>query len=268
MLRRSHRSDRAKGQAGYVTIIFALSLAMLLGFVGLAVDTGYLQYLNRQMQTAADAGAVAAGDELSRNCTAVWDVANRKWTFAGMTCTGVSGNPLIVSAAKNDAAMNGFTDGSNGVTVTVNNPPASGFYAGQTYAVEVIVSRRTPLFFLGALGIGQPTTRARAVSHVIPVRNCIREDGNSPGQYNCGNLNKYVWQAGRCYGQDYGTGNCPHIVVDYNGYVQSVSGVCTSGTTEPAWLTPEVNGKVYGPDGDCYWTTLGSDVILSAVLGE
>lgn len=39
-------------------------------------------------------------------------------------------------AAPNDAALNGFTDGTNGVTVALNNPPASGTFAGADTAAS------------------------------------------------------------------------------------------------------------------------------------
>jgi hypothetical protein len=38
--------------------------------------------------------------------------------------------------------LDGFTDGKKNVTVTVNNPPLSGAYAGNANYVEVIISNR------------------------------------------------------------------------------------------------------------------------------
>ena len=54
-----------------------------------------------------------------------------------------------VTAGQNNAALNGFTTGSNGVTVTINQPPKQGSLVGQANAVEAIVSKTVPTFFMG-----------------------------------------------------------------------------------------------------------------------
>jgi uncharacterized membrane protein len=79
------RSTR-KGQAGQSTVFVAFALVALLCFLALAIDVGYLRYQRRQIQTAADAAALAGASELSY--------------------TGVS------AAAKADSSSNGYTDGS------------------------------------------------------------------------------------------------------------------------------------------------------------
>lgn len=68
-----------------------MSLVVLLGFLGLATDVGYLRYMKRRLQAAADAGAIAGASEKKNG-----------------------GNYL--TAAQNDASLNRFTDGTNGVT--------------------------------------------------------------------------------------------------------------------------------------------------------
>src|SRR5208283_2269422 len=110
-----------KGESGQVLILTALCLTVVVSFVGLAVDVGMLYRAERVMQTAADAGAIAAAFELP---------------FGDAT-----------AAARADAALNGVTNGSNGATVTVNNPPLSGPNAGNSSYVEVIASQSQTLFF-------------------------------------------------------------------------------------------------------------------------
>ena len=95
--------------------------AILCGLAGLAVDEGVFQNDRRMMQAAADSAAIAGDQEI----------------LAGNTDS-------VTSAAVNDAQMNGFTKGSNNVIVTVNNPPLSGSYSGDSNAVEVIVSAQRP----------------------------------------------------------------------------------------------------------------------------
>ncbi len=125
----------------------ALSLIVLLAFMGLAIDLGYFRSVKRQMQTAADASAMAGAAELPFN--------------------------NATTAAKADSAANGFTDGINGVKVTVNNPPVSGQHAGDTKYVETIVSQNAPTFFAKALGIQSVSIQARAVAHLGSGNNCI-----------------------------------------------------------------------------------------------
>jgi hypothetical protein len=79
----------------------------------------------------------------------------------------------IAGAADQDAASNGFTNGINGTTVTVNSPPLSGSYQGNTKAVEVIVNQNQPTFFLRAMGLSAVPVSARAVGVPASGSGCI-----------------------------------------------------------------------------------------------
>lgn len=139
---------RRKHGRGQVLVLTAAALLVLIGFVALATEVGLLWTERRRMQTATDAAAVAAASAL-RN-----------------------GNS-ITSAADNLAALDGFTAGARGVTVTVNNPPSSGIYAGNSDYVEVIIDQPEPTFFLRALGYSSVSVRTRAVSGSINGPACI-----------------------------------------------------------------------------------------------
>src|SRR5258708_349627 len=89
-----------KDESGQALIITALGMTCLFGFAALATDVGLLLREKRMAQTAADGAAVAGASEL----------------FVG--------DPQVSSVAKSAAGLNGFTDGSNGVTVVVNGPAA------------------------------------------------------------------------------------------------------------------------------------------------
>lgn len=123
-------------------------MLVLMGFAALAADVGILWSEKRQMQTAADAAAIAAATAL-RN--------------------GGSMN----SAADDVAALNGFSNGANGVVVTVNNPPASGVEAGNSGFVEIIVSQPEPTYFMRVLGYASVKVSARAVGGAIGGPACI-----------------------------------------------------------------------------------------------
>src|SRR5882672_9666852 len=89
-------STRRQGQTGSILVIGTLSIVVLFAFMGLALDSSYMYFHKRRMQTAADAGAFAGAQELLRNAAA--------------------SNSVILAAAKNDTAVNAFTDSTNGIT--------------------------------------------------------------------------------------------------------------------------------------------------------
>src|SRR5579862_3344552 len=139
-----------KFQSGQVVVLAVMMTAVLCGLAGLAVDEGVFQNDRRQMQAAADSAAIAGDQEI------------------------LAGNSdSITSAAFTDAQKNGFTNGSNNVTVTVNSPPLSGSYSGDSNAVEVIVSAPRPTYFLNAIGISTVNVSTRAVAHLGNAPYCI-----------------------------------------------------------------------------------------------
>lgn len=154
MVRKTH-------QSGQALVAATLGLVALLGATGLAVDVGYLRYQKRLQQSAADSAALAGATDFA---------------FGGDFTT----------AAKTDASLNGFTDGSTinnnpnlTVTVTVNHPPASGPNAPNPNAVEVLVSAIQPTFFMRIFGVNQATVTARAVAVFKGANNCIYSLGGA-----------------------------------------------------------------------------------------
>jgi len=144
-------------EAGQALVLTAVALVMLMGFAGLAIDMGVLRHEKRLQQTAADAAALAGANNL---------------TYGGVTAAGQAAS-----------AANGFSDtgttcstgcpnaGSVGfVTVTINNPPASGPHGcgpgGTCDAnyVEALVTDVHPTYFMQVLGTSQQTVTARAVA--------------------------------------------------------------------------------------------------------
>ncbi len=109
-----------RDESGQTLIMVALSMTILLGMVAFATDVGVLLRQRRALQTAADSAAIA-----------------------GATAINVSGNATTAGVA--DAALNGFTNGSNGVTVTINTPVTDDANAAFNNAgfVEAIVSQTT-----------------------------------------------------------------------------------------------------------------------------
>lgn len=126
---------RKRARRGWVLICGALAATALIGFLGLAFDTGILQLQRLRAQMAADNAAVAGALEL-RNGT---------------------GNQ--VAAAKAAAALNGFNDGLNGDTVAVSNVDAD--------TLRVDVTRSVPTTFMQILGLNRSTVSARAGAGLV-----------------------------------------------------------------------------------------------------
>jgi len=133
----------ARDRSGATAVVIGLSMTVLMGAAGLAIDLGLWYTDRRAAQDAADSAAYSAADDLSTGDTA----AN------------------AAATAKAIAAQYGLTSGSNGVTVTVNQPPLSGTHTTTTNAVEVIVSKsETPFFSTFFLNSASVAARAVAVA--------------------------------------------------------------------------------------------------------
>jgi Putative Flp pilus-assembly TadE/G-like len=128
------------GEKGFVGIVSALVITVMLAFTGLAFDVGYLQWAKMGVQSAADAAAMGALRELE-----------------------LSHTTTIAAAGLNDSALNGFADGVRNTTVTINNPPLSGSYQGNSNAVEAVITRKVPAFFMMIFGADNILISARAV---------------------------------------------------------------------------------------------------------
>ena len=118
-----HFKNRS-GERGSVTLVAAVSMVGLLGFTGMAIDVGYLQWTQVGIQVADDGAALAGVIELD------------------------NGNTVLSTAGQNAAAMNGFTNGVNGATVTLHSPPLQGTMQGDSNAVEAIVKQGTSTYFM------------------------------------------------------------------------------------------------------------------------
>jgi hypothetical protein len=130
---------RANGdERGQTLVIVALMLTALFGFVGLVADIGWYELNMVRVQRAADAAALAGVVYLPGN---------------------VGG---AVTAAQNEAAKNGFANGTNGVTVTA--APLTGA------VLEVKISSPVRTFFARLFGVTSFTARRNArAEFVLPV---------------------------------------------------------------------------------------------------
>jgi hypothetical protein len=125
------------GQRGAILPLMAICLAVLMGFAGLAVDIGYLEYQQENQQAATDAAAMGAAQRaFADNCANASDA---------------------VSAAYSDAALNGYSS----AYVQATSPPSSGPYINDKCAVAVTITKQKMTFFSKLFGLtGLESTQA------------------------------------------------------------------------------------------------------------
>lgn len=133
------KQHRHKGQA---LVMFAISLVLLLGFIGLSIDVGYYLSQRRAVQNAADAAAMAGGKYLSLQ----------------MDRTSATTKTNTANAARAYAATNGYTVGA-GTTIDVDSTATE---------VTVTVQHDVPKFFSSVIFSGPWTVEAVATSRLKP----------------------------------------------------------------------------------------------------
>jgi Flp pilus assembly protein TadG len=145
----AHGKDQGR-EEGYALLMVAFGMAVLMGFMALAIDIGMLFRAQRHLQTVADAAATAGALDYSNTASSTYAIA----------------------AAQSAATSNGVTDGSGGAVVTVNTPATGGYHTA-TGTVEVIATQPNPTQFLRALGINTMNITSRAVAGPIGAQGCV-----------------------------------------------------------------------------------------------
>lgn len=135
---------------GAISVLFALLLPVVVGFIALATDTGVWFIDQRNLQSAADVAALTTAREE--------DFSN-------------SANLLSVATA--EAGRHGFT-AANQTTFDVDAPPVTGAYVGKADTVEVNFSQVQPRFFSVLATSSDPIATARAVARRYTSKNtCV-----------------------------------------------------------------------------------------------
>ena len=154
---------RFRNRRGVFVVLFGILFAVLMGAAAMAIDFSRIWAMRNELQTSADASALAGAVQLSttNNSLAQVDSATR-WFAAANRAMGAPVNVDLLHLGQwNDAlAPNGFTDGA-----TPYN------------AVKVTVSHSTSGLIMSAFGITAPNVHATAIAWAdapIATTNCIR----------------------------------------------------------------------------------------------
>lgn len=158
-------------------VIVSLCMVLLLSFLALAVDVGQLFYTKRQLQTAADAAALAGALELKQ-------------------CGTTPNCPVMQTAARSAITENGLTVGTfltqcsgaagSGLTVELNNGPCAlgskDPNRGNANYVEALVSKTQPTLLGGLMGVRSVPLTAQSEAALGTPQFCVNVIDPSAGQ--------------------------------------------------------------------------------------
>lgn len=195
------RSAKCRGQATTLMVTFAI--VPMAGIVGLVTDVGYMHYVQRSAQKAADAAVFAAVSDYNATQTGsvftcgAGSVAP-SWVCNSPTPYSCPGGLASVNNPVDEACLyaqqNGFnpTAGSSqsvtissGANATSSNPipTASGVNNGAWW-ITARVTQRVPNFFSAVLGNTSGLVAARASAAIQPGLACVYAlDPSAQGAY-------------------------------------------------------------------------------------
>src|SRR5437879_4240584 len=160
-----HRG-RKRGQS---LVIIALSATVLFGIIALGMDAGRLYFQRRDVQNAADAGALAGAEELISTggffgpTTAMRTQANCQAALYALNNISLTPTDISCTAGAYQPNGNGYIrEPSNDGTaiVTVWTPSR-----GVSNEIHVQVSYRVPLTFAAVIGFTSSSVVADAYAH-------------------------------------------------------------------------------------------------------
>lgn len=134
---RSKTSSFLRSSDGGILVLSTLLLPIFLGFMALAIDVGLWYQSKRHLQLLADSLAMGGAYALKNGSN-------------------------VVTYVTHDAGLNGFA-ATNGRTLTINTPPTSGTYNGNSKAVEVILTAPSNRYFTASYFPNSFSISARAV---------------------------------------------------------------------------------------------------------
>lgn len=141
-----------RDRRGNALVIAGAALPLIIGSAGLASDTIQWSLWKRQLQRAADSAAMAG-------------VFAKVQGQAVGTCSNITGatysQPVAYDVKKNEHL-------ATVPTCTVTNPPSTGSYTTDQYAVKVSLSYQRSLAFSGMFMTAAPTITASATATIVP----------------------------------------------------------------------------------------------------
>jgi Flp pilus assembly protein TadG len=155
-----------RDERGSYLVLMAIALPALIGIAGLGTEAGYWLYYHRVVQSAADNAAYSAATALAINSAA-------------------TSSDLTLQAKAIAANDYGLVDGTNGVTVTMNEPPVGTCYPSSKYigahpgVIEVVITKSLSPLFSSIWQSSDVNICGRAVARVSGGGDCILATGTT-----------------------------------------------------------------------------------------
>jgi Flp pilus assembly protein TadG len=148
---------------GVFVVLFGILFVTLMAAGAIAIDFSRIWVMRNELQTAADASALAGAIQLGTSAKTPADVTTAVNTYAA------SNKAMGAATAVDQIVLGQWDDNAT--------PPAFNPGLTPTNAVKVVVSHSTSGLIMSALGITAPTVHATAIAWAdAPVANtnCIR----------------------------------------------------------------------------------------------
>jgi hypothetical protein len=276
-------------QRGTVLVFVVMTLVVIFGFAGLAIDVGYMMIVRNQLQNAADAAALYGAEYLVNYAVnPVPDFTTAKAKALDAFTTNVQGNVangVVLTLNGGDIAQfdSGYWDISypkNGSSSGIQHPSTPPTNENLVPAIKVSIKMNSVInnpintFFIRVLGTLSYDMGATAVAIAPPSPNCIGEGVLLPVVMNKCAYDSY-WNSST---------NSPYLAPYYNnngtiatndtgyllGYPYSSGNgkgntttgpIETMGTPWVFWLTGSYQADHRPPNGTCeagQWTSLST----------
>jgi hypothetical protein len=244
-------------ELGSMTILSSLSLGVLMGGMALAIDIGSIHYRQRQLQTAADAAAIAAGLELSvcgnTVCTNMKTAAAQALIEDGATTT-------TITPTANPSPCSVPTSSSLAMIINVGPCVLGGTDPnnGNNNVVEVILTEPVNTFFAGFRGMPKFNLIARAEAGEAYIvsgasnGDCIYtkslEFNSSDGNFNLTNCG--IYDLGNLQTDDHDSVTASFFLYGGSWSPNNCNGSCSwtlgDSETQPAHTTTSVSDPLAG----------------------
>ena len=186
MLKLRSKHDGLSKQRGAVMILFGLTLVILIGFAGLAIDLGRFFVIKTELQNAMDACALSAASQLRPGLNTASDLSRAVTYGRVFTTGGTGGNTTIMNKADFQSTTVNLADTDLTFASAINGPYATSgtVNVNARYAKCDFPLTGLPIYFLRVLnllgaGLTDWTVSAMAVAtrgpqicNLIPVGIC------------------------------------------------------------------------------------------------
>lgn len=149
-----------RDESGQALVLTTVCLTLLMGTMALAIDVGYAQFEQRQLQIAADSAAIAAGLELGNCsntvCANMKTAAAQALKEAGITTSTLTPTSSCTVSTSSSLAIV-INVGPCVLGSTTNDPNY-----GNTHVAEVVLTMPVKTIFGAVIGIPTVNLTARA----------------------------------------------------------------------------------------------------------